>query len=420
MKINFVGLDLVRFVLAVYLMVFHTIHDYPQANALPFIELADLGGFATSSFFILSGFILTHLYVDKTREIRGGARNFLVKRLSNLYPIHWLSLLLFVLVSLASTRSAETFLLPTLTGGQQQVVQLSAVPATFTWLLNVLMLQAWDARISSINGPSWSLSCLLFFYLLFPILGPRLANMRRRGLALVSLWMVYLAPPVTVVLLGWYGPAAVGTIQHNPLLRIPEFLSGCLLYSLYDSGRLRWMTCTPYRKTAATAFIVACFVLASHLVAIGPLSFDYIVHNGALLPAELALIALCADVELPTWARGISARLGNAALSIFAIHSAIFMVMSKGLKLTASSESVLQCAVHFSACAAKAKTVTPAMTWYPLYLLLAIAASILFQERCVVPVRSAIRRRLLKPEGSSRAGASERLDRGNNSTARSA
>ncbi|MGN6318154.1 acyltransferase family protein [Trinickia sp.] len=408
MNKNFVGLDLVRFALAVYLMVFHTIHDYPQANALPFIELADLGGFATSSFFILSGFILTHLYVDKTREMRGGARSFLVKRLSNLYPIHWLGLFLFVLVSLASTRSAETFLLPTLTGGEQQVVQLSAAPAAFTWLLNVFMLQAWDARVSSINGPSWSLSCLLFFYLLFPILGPRFANMRRQGLALVSLWAVYLAPPITVVLLGMYGPRAVGTIEHNPLLRIPEFLSGCLLYSLYASGRLRWMTRTPLRKAAAIAFIVACFVVASHLVAIGPLSFHYIVHNGALLPAELALIALGADVAVPEWAHGISARLGNAALSIFAIHSAIFMVMSKALKLTASSESVLQCAVQFSACAAKAKTVTPAMTWYPLYLLLTVAASIVFQERCVVPVRSAIRRRLLKPERANGASASER------------
>lgn len=408
MRKNFVGLDLVRFALAVYLMVFHTIHDYPQAERLPFIELADLGGFATSSFFILSGFILTHLYVDETHEIRGGTHSFFVKRLSNLYPIHWLGLFLFVLVSLAGTRSAETFLLPTLTGGEQQVVQLSAVPATFTWLLNVFMLQAWDARVSSINGPSWSLSCLLFFYLLFPILGPRFANMRRRGLALASLWAVYLVPPVTVVLLGMYGPRAVGTIEHNPLLRIPEFLSGCLLYGLYASGRLRWMTRTPHRKAAATAFIVACFVLASRLVAIGPLSFHYIVHNGALLPAELALISLCADVSVPEWAHGISARLGNAALSIFAIHSAIFMMMSKALKLTASGESVWQCVVHFAACAARAKTVTPAMTWYPLYLLFTIAASVLFQERCVAPVRSAIRRRLLKSDGSSGTSASER------------
>jgi hypothetical protein len=217
-----------------------------------------------------------------------------------------------------------------------------------------------------------------------------------------------------------YGPQAVGTIEHNPLLRIPEFLSGCLLYSLYASGRLGWMTRTRYRKTAVTAFIVACFVLASYLVAIGPLSFHYIVHNGALLPAELALIALCADVSVPEWAHGISARLGNAALSIFAIHSAIFMVMSKALKLTASGESIWQCVVHFSACAAKAKAITPAMTSYPLYLLLTIVVSVLFQERCVVPLRSTIRRLLLKPERAEGACASERLENSNNRTAKNA
>jgi len=394
---TFVGLDAMRFALAVYLMVYHTVHDYPQANTLPFIELADLGGFATSSFFVLSGFILTHLYAYQTTEIRGGARSFLIKRLSNLYPIHLLGLFLFVLVSLASTHSAETFLLPTLTGGEQQVVQLGAAPAAFTWLVNIVMLQAWDPLVSSINGPSWSLSCLLSFYLVFPFFGPRLANMRRRRGALFVLWALYLVPPVTVVLLGWYGSVAVGTIEHNPLLRIPEFLSGCLLYGLYASGHLRWMTRTPFRKTMVAAFIVASFVVASHLVATGPLAFHYIVHNGALLPCELALVVLCADAALPRSMRAITTRLGNAALSIFAIHSAIFIVMFKALKLAAAKESVWQCAAHFSACAASAKGVVPAMASYPLYLVLTIVASVLFQERCVVPVRTAIRQALLNP-----------------------
>jgi hypothetical protein len=93
----------------------------------------------------------------------------------------------------------------------------------------------------------------------------------------------------------------------------------------------------------------------------------------------------------------ITTRLGNAALSIFAIHSAIFIVMFKALKLAAAKESVWQCAAHFSACAASAKGVVPAMASYPLYLVLTIVASVLFQERCVVPVRTAIRQALLNP-----------------------
>src|SRR5581483_7967246 len=70
MRKTIVGLDAMRFVLAVYLMVFHTISAYPQANRHPLIWLADLGGFSTSSFFILSGFILTYVYVDRSAGVR--------------------------------------------------------------------------------------------------------------------------------------------------------------------------------------------------------------------------------------------------------------------------------------------------------------------------------------------------------------
>jgi hypothetical protein len=93
----------------------------------------------------------------------------------------------------------------------------------------------------------------------------------------------------------------------------------------------------------------------------------------------------------------MTTRLGNAALSIFAIHSAIFIVMFKALKLVAAKESVWQCAAHFAACAASAKSAVPAMSSYPLYLVLTIVASVLFQERCVVPVRTSIRQALLNP-----------------------
>lgn len=397
MKKTIVGLDAMRFVLAVYLMVFHTLHEYPQANHLPFIWLTDLGSFSTSTFFILSGFILTYVYVDGSAGVRGGTRKFIIKRFSEIYPINFIGLLLFVMVALVSTRPFNSFLLPSLSGGQL-TVQLSAGSATFNWLLNILMLQVWDARYSSINGPSWSLGCLLFFYLVFPLLAPRLANTRRRAITLIALWLLFLVPPVTLVLAGAYGPFALGTIEHNPLLRIPEFLSGIVLYSLYASGRLQWMLGGRWRKAAAAAFVFLSFLLASHIFATGPLYMLYIVHNGALLPAELALVALCADARVPQWAHRTASRLGNAALSIFAIHSALFALTIKGLKLMAIDEPIWRCASHFSACAASTKAIEPSMLSYPLYLIFTVIVAVFFQERCFVPVRTAIRRTLLRKD----------------------
>lgn len=401
MRKTIVGIDAMRFVLAVYLMVFHTIHEYPQANQFPLISLASLGCFSTSTFFILSGFILTHVYIDGSAGVRGGARRFLIKRFSEIYPINLIGLILFLLVALVSTRPLNSFLLPSLTEAHQLAVQLSAGRATFNWFLNVLMLQVWNPSYSSINGPSWSLGCLLFFYLCFPMLAPPFANMRRRAIALITLWLLFLVPPVTLVLIGACGPFALGTIVYNPIVRIPEFLSGILLYSLYASGRLKWMLGSRRRKAAAMAFVLLSFLLASHLFATGPLYLLYIIHNGALMPAELVLVALCADAYVPQWAQRTASRLGNAALSIFAIHSALFAVAMKGLKLMAIDEPIWRCVSHFSACAASAKTVEPSMASYPLYLIFTVIVAVFFQEHCFVPIRTAIRRSLLGRDSSS-------------------
>ena len=406
MKKTIFGLDAMRFVLAVYLMVFHTIHGFPQAEHLPLIWLADLGGFSTSTFFMLSGFILTYVYVDESAGVRGGARRFLVKRFSEIYPINLIGLILFSVVLLLSTQPFNSFLLPTLTEGHRQAVQLSAGRATFHWILNILMLQVWNGHYSSINAPSWSLGCLLFFYLCFPMLAPRLATMRHRAIALITCGVLFLVPPVTLVLIKAYGPWALGTIEHNPILRLPEFLSGILLYSLYASGRLKWMLGSCWRKAAATAFVLLSFLLASYLFATGPLYLLYIIHNGALMPAELALVALCADASVPRWAQQTASRLGNAALSIFALHNALFAIGFKGLKLMAINEPLWRCATHFSACAASARTVEPSMASYPLYLIFTVIVAVFFQERCFVPIRTAIRKAFLKPQARTGTGAS--------------
>lgn len=238
----------------------------------------------------------------------------------------------------------------------------------------------------------------MFFYLCFPVLAPRLARVRRRAAALIAVWLLYLVPPLTVVLIGAYTPVAAGVIEHNPIVRIPEFMSGILLYGLYASGRLNWMLGSRLRKAAAAAFVLASFVLASHLIAAGPLYWLYIVHNGGLMPAELILVALCANAAVPKRAHRITSRLGNAALSIFGIHGALFALTIKGLKLTAVNEPILRCAAHFSACAASMQGFTPSLATYPFYLAVTVVVAVLFQERCFVPIRTAIRRSLLKQD----------------------
>jgi peptidoglycan/LPS O-acetylase OafA/YrhL len=247
----------------------------------------------------------------------------------------------------------------------------------------------------SVNPPSWSLATLLFFYLVFPFFAPRLLKVANKPRLLLGLWVLYLIAPIAATLMHWYGPVAVGMITRNPLLRLPEFLAGIVLYGLFREGRLNAVCNSGAKLVAALLFVAASFALASWLESHGPIDTRYLVHNGGLMPAEVLLVIIFAGVTVPSRFAAISTRLGNSALSIFAIHVPVFLVMMKVLKLLSIGKSPLWCASHFSACVAASKDVVPSMATYPLYLIGTVVAAVYFQERLVAPLRDWIRARVL-------------------------
>jgi peptidoglycan/LPS O-acetylase OafA/YrhL len=395
MKKTFLGLDLLRFALAVYLMVYHTIYITPQGEGLPFKELLSLGGFATSTFFLLSGFILGHVYFGDTQELRGGTQSFFVKRLTNLYPIHLISLVLFLAVGVAGINPVNRFALMTLDGQAGGFEYVGPLATAANVILTALMIHAWNPLYEAINPPSWSLSALLFFYFCFPWVAPRLLAIERKGRAFVLVWLLYLAPPVVFVGMNWFNPAAVGFIMTNPIVRLPEFVAGILLYGLYRERQVQWIVATTTRAVATLSFIALSFIIASLVSAHGPIALQYIIHNGALMPAEVALIVACAEISVPGSLSRLAVRLGNSALSIFAIHLPLFLVFTKVQKLFDIGLSPPACVQQFAACIRASRDVTPGLAAYPLYLLVTVVVAVLFQERIVVPLRDALRRRLL-------------------------
>ncbi|CAH2910353.1 MAG: Putative acyltransferase [uncultured Paraburkholderia sp.] len=406
---KFVGLDVLRFALAVYLMVFHSIHQYPQYATLPLVELANLGGFATSSFFILSGFILAHVYFGRTTELRGGTREFFVKRLSNLYSVHLIALVLVLLVSVVGTRGFQQFAVMSLDDAEHFVTPGTTETAV-NFVLNLFLLQVWYPLYGSVNPPSWSLATLFFFYLAFPSVAPRLLRARNKYRLVVVLWVLYLVPPVAATLMHWYSPAAVGIVTRNPVLRLPEFLVGIVVYGLFREGQLNAIYESRTKIIAALLVFAASFWVAAWLETYGSISTRYVVHNGALMPAEVLLVIVFAGLAVPLrFAALLATRLGNSALSIFAIHVPVFLVMMKVLKLLSIGKSPLWCASHFSECVGASKEVVPSMATYPLYLIGTVIAAVYFQERLVAPLRDWIRGRFLTTRPRARAAGAGSL-----------
>ncbi len=298
------GLDWLRFYMCLFIAIFHFAVTQGTDNLL-FLAIKSSGFYATSTFFILSGFILTYVYGNKiiNNEINKGS--FLIKRLSSFYPLHIILQFAFLFLFLAS------------------VVFLNSIPLTYQnltqseifiyFLRSFFLLHAWD-DIILFNQPSWSLSALIFFYIIF-LFSKKLMITNRPFLWLSVVWVLYLIPALYFYL----KPDSFlsYTILHiNPLLRLPEFLSGILAFNIFNK----------YKDSInKNIFILIGFVgvlLTAVLVFKFP-DIKILFHNGLVLPFQISLILGCAKI---TYSSSISSTFGSMSLVIFLIHSLILNI----------------------------------------------------------------------------------------------
>src|SRR5262245_41059626 len=150
---NLAALTSLRFFAAMYVLLFHYGPIYPPLYS-GFIRTGYTG---VTFFFILSGFILAHNYHRVDFKERNDRYRYFTARLSRIYPVYILSLLVGAPFAVAMINKMPSGGLATL--------------AASSGLLTPLGLQAWLPGASCvINCPSWSLSVEFFFYMLFPFL----------------------------------------------------------------------------------------------------------------------------------------------------------------------------------------------------------------------------------------------------------
>ena len=148
-------------------------------ETLPGLRHAHLG---VDFFFILSGFVLAHVYLEKWTAGRFAYVDFLRKRVARLYPLHLATFLFFAALYLAGRAVG-------ITPGDPEAFRLSAVPG------HLLMLHAWGINpVGTFNGPSWSISAEWFAYLAFPLVLLVLTRVPAVvGVVAASVWLVTLA-----------------------------------------------------------------------------------------------------------------------------------------------------------------------------------------------------------------------------------
>lgn len=383
-------LDWLRFVLAIYLVLFHTLRISYEALDGTWLDAAmGLGNFATSVFFVLSGFLLTYAYVVTKNGQALDRRKFFIARFSTLYPLHIVGLVLALIPALVTIYVRGGISVPVVPSGLP-VRMLGHSEFLLTLLTNVAMLNAWNPFYLSINIPSWSLSALAFFYLLFPVFAPRIYRLKAIKPLLVLLGVLFLLPGLIADVLHRTDMFTDGLLHRNPVIRLPLFVAGialCVLFSRTDKDR---------RAIALPlAIVVATVIVGVYLQFHG--THFHLVRNGLYFPASIAMVWLCVCVpQIPAGKiRYWGTRLGAASLPLFFLHAPIYTLFVKGEKLlTAISASPT---LQLGSINAMARDIQPSLAFYPLYLIVLVVLCVLVQERFVIPVQAMIRNRTSGP-----------------------
>lgn len=177
-------------------------------------------------FFVLSGFILSHVYLAQAGEKRFSYGRFLWARVARVYPLHIATLLGVGLLAGAAIVAGMSV--------DSNVLSWSSLPA------NLLMVHAWGlAPAAGWNHPSWSISAEWFAYLCFPVFAFVFWRLRDKPVVAVLGAAAFLAV-LYFVFEQWAGfPLTEATIRWGALRIVPCFALGCALYLVYRKAPLK-------------------------------------------------------------------------------------------------------------------------------------------------------------------------------------
>ncbi|MGD0798909.1 MAG: acyltransferase [Acidobacteriaceae bacterium] len=293
-----------RTLLAVNIMFFH----FTPPHMGPFYPLIDNSYVFVGFFFLLSGFILAYNYADRPTPLI--KRDFWRARFARLYPIYFLSLVLFstMLVAEWHARSHAQFV--------EGVI------------LTPLLLQGWSPSLATFwNTVAWTLSAEAFFYAAFPwlIRLPWPKSPTRLIALLLAIWALGLVPHTIYLLTNpdhLSGPANryssgtwIRTLKYTPLAYICTFLAGIALGQLHTS-----LILTPRRRALVAAASLAALALF-FAVAVNRVPY-ILMHGGFLVPLFAALVIGLSGRNLfaAAFAWKPIELLGQASYALFLLH----------------------------------------------------------------------------------------------------
>jgi peptidoglycan/LPS O-acetylase OafA/YrhL len=255
------------------------------------------GNLAVSYFFVLSGFVLYAAYHKKPTSYG----NFLKKRAIRILPVYFLALALSIAIMVAPAAMAGTPL---------------EIKQGWSILLSGTLLQGYvPDYATALNGPGWSLSVEMTFYLLFPSL---LLLQQRHPKLFLWLSVALFVATQTVHVAYYYqyyiaGKSEPEFILFNPVFHLNQFMIGMLggvffAHSTKEKAQIRWLP-------------LLFLVLIVALVALRPAAISY--HAGLIAPLFLLLIVSTAICDPKLLQAKWLVRLGEASYGLYILQEPV-------------------------------------------------------------------------------------------------
>jgi peptidoglycan/LPS O-acetylase OafA/YrhL len=235
------ALTTLRFLAALW-VVLYTAWPHLDVGFVPVVVTK--GYLGVETFFILSGFILSHVYLEAAGEKRFRYGGFLWARLARVYPLHLVTLFGMIGLGVVATAAGMSI--------DGSLTNWRDLPAHLT------LTHAWGlAGSSAFNHPSWSISAEWAAYLGFPAFAFVAWRLRDRPVL-----ATVLAAGFALALYAAFEPLAgysltEATFRWGALRIVPCFALGCALYLIHRRGGV------PFAGPVALVSGVAVLVSAS-------------------------------------------------------------------------------------------------------------------------------------------------------------
>ena len=215
-----------RGIAALWVVVFHFSEIVAKFVSTDRSLLLSKGYLMVDLFFIMSGFIICHVYQENFQSGFSGYnfRRFIVARFARVYPLHFITLLLSIAIFVPMFGWDPLFDNP------------RAIPT------NLLLIHSFGIhKLFNWNVPSWSISAEWWAYMVFPLLAIFIYRKKGMAVILLALFVVlaYLSIMFWIPRVNAFDPSSPHrqnldvTFDYGFLRGLAGFISGMILYKAY-------------------------------------------------------------------------------------------------------------------------------------------------------------------------------------------